>query len=824
MSKTVKKIMILAGVFLAAVGIYFITSFHSMEQSQMVYTAMEEPALPVVYTDLYGREKNRLAGYRQEMGNTTARESLTVLPEDRQLKVYISEYGIRPLKISYEIRSLDLSRLVERTQIDAWETEGETGRVSLPIQNLLTRGEEYLLHIILETEQFDELHYYTRILWPEADYGQAMLELARDFSGRTLTGERANELVTYLETTATADNSSLGHVTIKSSFSQLMWAGLDMELAGEMQVTLRELKGIMGQVQVSYQVTRNSENGEKELYEVEDYYTMKQGTKRIYLMDFNRTANQVFSGERDLYSGKRILLGIGNDETVQLEKSPSRRYLAFVFNRELWCYDQAEKKATKIFTFRSNADTSGRSGYGHHNIRVLSVKDSGEVEFLIYGYMNRGLHEGYQGISLCGYSNGTIQERFFAPTQKSFDELGREIEKLCYCNGRGLLYLYEEHGVFGIDLSSREYIVVADGLREGCYAISPDKTRLAWQEEEEAHGSGVIHVFDMSTGMKQEIKAGDGTGLRVLGFVQSDFVYGLTRPEDTWVMNGRQAEVPMYGLEIVDRNLNVQTRYENPGYYVANVVTEDTRVHMDRLVKTGDLQYVYHDSDTIVCNETSAEDYMEGIGWFASEIRRKLYFIQLDQELNSGSTVKVTVSKEITYDQSEELALNSDVLLSDTVFYAYGRGSLAGIYPEFSEAVEAVYEMMGVVTDENQRILWARANRSNARTLRDPQRAVMDLMICAGELERTAYTGGGLMALDARGCILNQVLYFVDQGIPVIAYGENGSQLLIYAFDQYNITVLNLMTGENYKMGLNDSAEYFGRYGNDFICGIMLSQ
>lgn len=824
MSKIIKRIAILAGIFLVAVGVYFITSLNTMEQSETVYTSMEEPTLPVVYTDLFETERNRLVGYCREMDTDVAREVLTVLPEDRQLKMYFAGYGVSPLKISYEIRSLDLERLVEKTQIDTWEAAGDEIEAILPIQNLLTKGSEYLLHLMVETEPHGVVHYYTRILWPENDYGPTMAAFAREFSEKSLSAEQAQELVTYLETTDTADNSSLGHVTIKSSFSQLTWAGLKMELVGQMQVNLRELNGIMGQAEVRYQVKRLSENGETEVYDVRDYYTMKWGEKRIYLMDFDRKTNQVFSGERDLYSGKRILLGIGSDDTVQVVKSANKQYIAFVFNRDLWCYDQEEEQAVKVFSFRSRQDASRRSDYDHHGIRILSMKDNGDMDFLVYGYMNRGVHEGYQGVSLCSYSHdGAIEERFFVSSSNDFDEIKQDVEKLSYFSESGMLYLYQNHAVFSIDLSSKEYMVVADGLMEGCYAISADKSRLAWQEGTSPYESTSIHVFDMATGLKQEIKASEGSVLRTLGFVQGDFVYGLARTEDLWIMNGRQEELPMYGVEIVDRDLNVQTRYEKNGYYVSNVAVEDARIHMDRLVKLGSHEYVYHDSDTIVCNAPVDEVHMEGIGWFASEIRRKVYFVQLDQELNSRQTVKVTVSRKISYDQSEELELKSGNQAKETIFYAYGQGKLLGAYTDFAQAVKAAYDAMGIVTDFDQRILWDRVNRSNIRTVREPQTLASALLNGIDGLEESS-VGNGLMILDARGCTLNQILYFIGQGCPVIGYTEGGNYLILYAYDQYNITALNPLTGESMKMGLNDSAEYFSRYGNDFVCGILLEE
>ena len=824
MNKAIKKFAILAGIFLAAAGIYFFTSLNNMEQSETVYTVMDAPELPVIEAELFEDQANRLVGYTQDMGNEVARDSLTILPEDRQLKLRLKYNTETPLSTSYEIRSLDKQRLVEKTEAGQWQTaEDGTEELTLPIQNLLTRGTEYLLHVTMETESQRELHYYTRILWPEQNLAQSMLQFAKEFSAKTLSETQAKDLVTYLETKNTADNSSLGHVTVESSFSQLTWGGLKMELVGEMETTLQELDGIMGQVKVSYQVSRTAEQGNTESYEVTDYYTVKWTEKRIYLMDFDRKMNQIFSGERILYSGKRILMGIGNDDVIQTLHSKNNRYLAFVFNRDLWCYDQQDGKSVNIFSFRDGTDESGRSDYDQHNVQILDVADDGTVEFLVYGYMNRGNHEGNQGLGLYSYSkDGAVTERFFADSSRSYDEIRQDIEKLSYLNENGMFYVYQDGAVYGIDLSSKEYMVVADGLTEETSAISSDRTRLAWLEGQDAYEAKTIHVFNMATGEKQEIQAPEGSVLRALGFVQGDFVYGLAHPEDIWMLNGRAEDLPMYAIQIVDKDLNVQTRYEKQGFYLGSVEVEDSRIHIQRLVKNGDLRYAYADQDTIVCNEAAKTDIMDHIGWFASEVRRKVYFVQTDQEISR--TIKISVARKLTYDQSETLEFQSGDRQSRTAFYAYGRGKLQGIYGTFSQAVQAAYPVMGIVTDQDQQILWDRVNRSTIRTIRSPQETATILTGNLSELSQAKTMTEGTVLIDARGCTLNQMLYFIGQGMPVAAYTDSGDYVLLYGYDQYNISVLNPATGETYKMGLNDGADYFNRCGNDFICGKVLPQ
>lgn len=823
MSKVIKRTLILAGIFVIALGIYFITALSTMNKSEAVYTVMEEPTLPVAYAQMQESEESRLTPYRQEMGQTVLRESLVVLPEDRRLNVRIA-YSKSPITAAqYEIRSMDSKRLVERTPVENMENNGEDIWMVLPIQNLLSRDTEYMLHLMVETADREVLHYYTRILWTENDYGVQMMALAREFSTKSMTPGQAGDLVTYLETSETADNSSLGHVTIKSSFSQLTWAGLDVKLEGDMEVMLKDLDGIMGQVQVQYHVSRLSESGEKEYYEVNDYYTMRWNTKRIYMMDFDRITNQIFSGERELYSGRRLMLGIGNDEAIQLVKSPDSRYLAFVFNRDLWCYDQDknETKAVKLFSFRSSSDESGRSSYDRHNIRIVSVSDKGDVVFLVYGYMNRGQHEGQQGISLCRYDHsGAIEERFFIPESESFEQMRLDIEKLSYYSETGMLYLFRGQTIFGVDLSSNEHIVVADGLREGTYAISSDSRKVAWQEGADAGGGTIIHLFDLATGENQEIRAPEGDFIQCLGFVQDDFVYGLSRQDSAWILNGRKESQPMYAVEIVNGSLERQTRYEKEDCYIADVEVESARIHIKCYERYGEHDYAYMDDDTIVCNTAVEETYMEGIGWFASEIRRKLYFIQLDSEVRSSRNVKVAAARRITYDQSDTLNLKSGSSVSGMRFFAYGQGQLLGIYERFADAVQASYEKMGLVTDENQQIVWNRVNREPIVTVRDPQKNAYDIIRSLGEFAESTETDGGVVLLDARGCSLNQVLYFIGQGYPVLAYIENGSYVLLSGYDQYNVSIFNPSTGETTKMGLNDGAEYFGNHKNDFICAV----
>ena len=110
-------------------------------------------------------------------------------------------------------------------------------------------------------------------------------------------------------------------------------------------------------------------------------------------MNYNRYANEVFQGEQKNFAGKRILLGISDAKQIKALKSENSRYILFKVNGNLWRYDQHDKKATCLFTFSDGSNEDVRADYKKHDVKVLSVTDEGNVDFLVYGYMNRGTYE-----------------------------------------------------------------------------------------------------------------------------------------------------------------------------------------------------------------------------------------------------------------------------------------------------------------------------------------------------------------------------------------------------------------------------------------------
>lgn len=110
-------------------------------------------------------------------------------------------------------------------------------------------------------------------------------------------------------------------MTIRASFDHLTWDGLHAEMEGEPRITLQEFDGIMGQVQVQYYVRLTDSQGKESLAEAEDNFAMKWNEQRIYLMNYERNANHIFTGSEGAFSGKRIVLGISDEAGIGTVKS-----------------------------------------------------------------------------------------------------------------------------------------------------------------------------------------------------------------------------------------------------------------------------------------------------------------------------------------------------------------------------------------------------------------------------------------------------------------------------------------------------------------------
>ena len=170
-NKRRSRALVLGGIFFVALLFYFFHSYRSMDQNNRIYANMGKSKLPVLHVLSSGKEINPLYGYLQEMDDAFVRDSLTLLPENRQCELILEEGKSAPKSVHYDIRSLDGTELLEKDQEGSLQEEGGRVHIILPIQNLMKEGKEYLLRLRLDLGE-SSVYYYTRVLLGKEDMGQ----------------------------------------------------------------------------------------------------------------------------------------------------------------------------------------------------------------------------------------------------------------------------------------------------------------------------------------------------------------------------------------------------------------------------------------------------------------------------------------------------------------------------------------------------------------------------------------------------------------------------------------------------------------------------
>ena len=150
-----------------------------------------------------------------------------------------------------------------------------------------------------------------------------------------------------------------------------------------------------------------------------------------------------------------------------------------------------------------------RSNYENHDIKILNVDETENVRFMVYGYMNRGRHEGKIGVQVCEYNGmlNTVEELIFIPYNKAYATLKTDMEQLSYINKNGIFYIYLDGSILAIDLMNLTCEEIAQNLQQGSFQVSHTNKMLVWQNSADAYEEHKADFWmNLNTGETQEIE------------------------------------------------------------------------------------------------------------------------------------------------------------------------------------------------------------------------------------------------------------------------------------------------------------------------------
>lgn len=836
MKKTIIRIAVCVVVFLASALI--IGSIMNQGHNNMTME-MAPATLPMITMESGGVACNELHGNTVEMDVAYQKDCITLLGEGRQANFTVDTFGREITGISTEVRSIDGSRLIENSEVTGWKANGKSFSVSLTLKDLIDTNTQYSLTLILELEGEQKVYYYTTILWNDDVHISEILEFATDFHGKLYDKEMAKELTKYLESNSKlTDNGTFHKVNIHSSFQQITWGSLEPVQEDAASIRLTQISGNVASLLMDF-VVSTGEGKNKIYYNVEEYYRVRYTSERMYLLDYERTMTQIPDTTR-MYANDKILLGI-TDENVDMMESADGNTVVFSDMGQLLSYNAATNGLTVIFSFYGKDNADRRTLYDNHGIKILDVDEGGNVKFAVYGYMNRGRHEGETGIQIISYDNSlnTIEEEVYIPYSKSYAVLKDEMEQLLYRNRQQHVYFFLENGVYDVDLENRSAEQLVSIRQDDSLQVSENHEIIVWQEGDDINHSNQLNVRNLNTGEQTVIRAEDGEAIRPLGFMGEDIIYGVARESDIRTENSGQIFYPMYKVCISNSSGDNLKEYGQDGIYIVDCAIEGNQITLSRIQRSenGSYQEILDDQ---IMNNVEEEPGQNKVVTADIDIYERYVQIQTKTTIDTR-TIKVLNPKEAVFEGGRELTL--DAVSEVSRYYVYNAYGVQGIYSAPGKAVKEAYDSAGVVANDRGITVWLKGNRvSRNQIMAIKEESVTDqknsLTVCldnilrhAGITRNTEYDLAqgktaiqileenmtGVQVLDLSGCSLDAVLYYVNQDIPVLAILEDGEAVLVTGFNEFNVVIMEPSTGKLYKKGMNDATTWFAENGNHFI-------
>ena len=836
MKKTIIRIAVCVVVFLASALI--IGSIMNQGHNNMTME-MAPATLPMITMESGGVACNELHGNTVEMDVAYQKDCITLLGEGRQANFTVDTFGREITGISTEVRSIDGSRLIENSEVTGWKANGKSFSVSLTLKDLIDTNTQYSLTLILELEGEQKVYYYTTILWNDDVHISEILEFATDFHGKLYDKEVAKELTKYLEPNSKlTDNGTFHKVNIHSSFQQITWGSLEPVQEDAASIRLTQISGNVASLLMDF-VVSTGEGKNKIYYNVEEYYRVRYTSERMYLLDYERTMTQIPDTTR-MYANDKILLGI-TDENVDMMESADGNTVVFSDMGQLLSYNAATNGLTVIFSFYDKDNADRRTLYDNHGIKILDVDEGGNVKFAVYGYMNRGRHEGETGIQIISYDNSlnTIEEEVYIPYSKSYAVLKDEMEQLLYRNRQQHVYFFLENGVYDVDLENRSAEQLVSIRQDDSLQVSENHEIIVWQEGDDINHSNQLNVRNLNTGEQTVIRAEDGEAIRPLGFMGEDIIYGVARESDIRTEISGQIFYPMYKVCISNSSGDNLKEYGQDGIYIVDCAIEGNQITLSRIQRSenGSYQEILDDQ---IMNNVEEEPGQNKVVTADIDIYERYVQIQTKTTIDT-KTIKVLNPKEVVFEGGRELTL--DAVSEVSRYYVYNAYGVQGIYSAPGKAVKEAYDSAGVVANDRGITVWLKGNRvSRNQIMAIKEESVTDqknsLTVCldnilrhAGITRNTEYDLAqgktaiqileenmtGVQVLDLSGCSLDAVLYYVNQDIPVLAILEDGEAVLVTGFNEFNVVIMEPSTGKLYKKGMNDATTWFAENGNHFI-------
>ena len=835
--KIIRKLVLLGLVFVFSV-VFFEMYTNQTETIQV--SNMSDPTLPTIDLTYLNAGTTKLHGYITEMDPCYMRDAIIPLDKERtiDLLVHCEDYDVEGL--SYEIRSLDTQRKIASNDIP-FSRSHTLIEANIQAENLIETGEEYLLVITVSNSEQD-VYYYTRIMQTDSCHESEIVDFALNFHEVALS-DNADSLSTYIEPSSYESNDSLYNVNIKSSLSQINYGTFDGSQVGDTYVTLTDISTNYVTLTLTYQLESN-ESGSTDFYNCQEDFRVRYTPDRFYLLAYNRTMEQQLDASSITFTDNLVNIGI-TDEDVQYLSNETGTIVAFVHSGSLFEYNQTDRSLKQIFSFLGSDSTDCRATYNQHGIKLLNIDESGTMDYVVYGYMNAGSHEGQCGINLYHYDaiNDISTEQVFISSSNSYQIINANFSDLLYETADNQFYILVNGTLLHMtlnELSTEELMV---GLDDSQYAVSNSGRYIAWIESPLIAES--IHILDLETGSSYDISSQSGQLLRPLAFIDDDLVYGTIYSQNIITDGAGTTIYPMYSVTISDISGSSEQQlmnYNKPGYYVTDVSMEGYTIYLSRITIDSDGNILEASSDTIK-NSAGAQNQAVPITTDIDPVKEKVVYLNMTplKDNEKLGRIKQDIPGIVLADSNNIVTVATSA--ASTQYFVYVGSNVILATDDLISAITTADENMGIVLDNTPEYVWKRGRKSyqnaftglavgsNDNEASGSAQALSAMLVHEGEnvqvhtLLESGETPISILArtlkdyniLDLTGCTLSQVLYYVSVGNPVYAKTGDDTAVLLCGYDASTVLYYDPLIGEIQRMDLTEAQDYFAQFGSVYV-------
>ncbi len=841
--RLIAKILIL---FMIFVGSIFVVNKIDNAGVEEVSVEMEQAELPIVYVRYKDSFINALHGYTGKVDTTYFRDTITPMDYGQTIELWSDQGNVNYGTYEYELRSQYQGDLIENGAVTELNQADGYDKITITFRTKLEELQEYVLVLKAMSGEDVGARYYTRVVVENDFHTEKLLEFVQNFNLALFDKAEAEKVISKsIEPNEEGNNEYLSEVDIHSSFDTITFADLNPSQLTKPIASIKEIDDSYAIIQLKYMISATENKIPENFYVTEDYRVRYVDEENVYLLDYKRTQEALFTPDNVDLTSNQFKIGITKDSNYQYMANDKQTKVAFTQARQLWYYDYNGGTITNIYGFCQNDNfTDARVTYDENNIKILNMSKDGDITFAVYGYMNRGVHEGKVGIAVYRFeaNKDRTQEILFIENNKPYSILKEDMETLLYLNKDGEFYYFDNDAVVKVDTATKKSEIFIEDVLNEHLAVSDDNHLIGYPNEMLPENTTQVTVLDLDTKKSWTLDAESGERLETIGFVEQDLILGRIREGDIEVALDKTVTCPISTIDIINQKKKVVKTYGSTGVYVMEATAKDGVVYLERVRKINGV-FEPTTQDFITYKEKENDDEIKVSYKYTDNAYNQLY-MTFPKYIYVTNKPKLMITKQTVNEEDTTVKITFDHI--NKKFYAYGQGQYMTDYLNLNEAVRVAYENAGVVLDENGVIVWRKiavkdyhtvADKIKIYTVADVQDTLSACIYMMGVYEEKnpdlsamqqdlandmpvedvilKYTGR--QGTDITGCDFENGLYYLCKDAPVITRFADGTYVLVTSYNGERIRYINPLETEDVVESREEFESKVKDSGNVFI-------